>query len=138
MRLLEVSKDGGPESTVWAYWLVEIKWLFSIVLLRFENGSRDAYHDHAFNSVSWVLSGRLHEEEKGARENAPVDDWKWYTDVHVASPFPVITRRNTFHKVTSIGRSWVLSFRGPWAKTWHEYDPKTGVTTTLTHGRVKT
>lgn len=48
--------DGGPESNVTAY-MVEFKSLFSIGFLRFAEGSRDAYHGHAFDCVNWVLPG---------------------------------------------------------------------------------
>lgn len=124
MKLLSWGKDGGQESTVWGLFF-EIKWLFSIVLLRFENGTRDAYHNHAFSCVSWVLKGKLIENHLGS----PLPD------VHTPSLRPVITRRYTFHKVESVGRTWVISFRGPWAKRWTEYDPKTNKFVTLTHGR---
>jgi hypothetical protein len=128
MKLLEVTKDGGPESTVWAHWLIEMKGLFSIVLLRFEDGSRDAYHSHSFNSVSWVLRGKLFEiipylDPSMARLLVHAPSWK-----------PVITRRTTTHKVVSRGRTWVISFRGPWSNTWKEVLPN-GETVTLTHGR---
>jgi hypothetical protein len=126
MKFLSVSKDGGPESRVWAYWLCEIKSLFSVCLLKFEDGSRDAFHDHAFNAVSWVLKGKLQEEtiSPEAEENT-----------YEPSLRPVITLRNTFHKVTSTGTTWVLSIRGPWADQWHEY--ANGKESTLTHGRVE-
>lgn len=125
MKICELDKDGGYESTVWGYFLIEIKSLFSIVLLRFENGSREAYHSHAFNTISWVLRGRLVEQlypTHGRRVYGP-------------SFRPVITRRTTFHKVTSTGRTWVLSFRGPWADTWQEYLPAENRVVTLTNGR---
>jgi hypothetical protein len=120
MKFLEVTKDGGPESTVWAHWLIELKGLFSIVLLRFEDGSRDAYHSHAFDAISWVLSGELDEELRPTELTLR----KWVygeTTRYWPSLTPIITRRDTTHKVTSHGRTWVLSFRGPWAKTWDEY-----------------
>lgn len=129
MKLLETSKDGGPESTVWAHWLIELKGLFSIVLLQFEHGSRDAYHSHAFNCISWVLWGKLVEEvldddvSSGSRFN-----------VYGPSLIPVLTFRDTTHKVVSYGRTWVISFRGPWAKTWKEILPD-GEEKTLTNGR---
>lgn len=44
-------KDGGPESKVWGLWVLRIKTLFTVVLLKFENGTRDAYHSHAFGSI---------------------------------------------------------------------------------------
>jgi hypothetical protein len=112
MKFLSYGKDGGPDSTVWGYWLVEIKSLFSIALLCFENGSRDAYHDHAFNSVSWLLSGNLYEEEL---DNS--------ASTYLPSVWPIVTPRNCFHRVTSRGRSWVLTFRGPWSEQWHELRP---------------
>ena len=123
MKFLTVTKDGGEESTVWAYWLVEIKSLFSVAVLVFENGSRDAYHSHAFNCVSWLLCGRLMEEFVDG-------NIKWYWP---SLAFPIITRRDTFHKVTSTGRSVVLTFRGPWASKWKEHVD--GREITLTHGR---
>jgi hypothetical protein len=130
MKFLEITKDGGPESTVWAHWLLEIKGLFSIVLLRFEDGSRDAYHSHAFNSVSCVVGGGVLEEQ----------ELQGRTHFHWPSLRSVSTHRDTFHRVVSHGRTWVLSVRGPWAKTWQEYIPATATQpaqrVTLTHGRV--
>lgn len=129
MRLFSTGKDGGYESTVWGFWLIEWKRFFSVVLLCFEDGSRDAYHNHAFNSISWVLRGRLteHHLHNLAKRVVYTPSWR-----------PVITRRTTFHKVVSQGRTWVLSFRGPWAKTWEEYryqhTPGERYVT-LTHGR---
>jgi hypothetical protein len=122
--VMKFGKDGGPQSTVHGYWLVELKRLFSIVLLRFDGDSREAFHSHAFNSVSWILRGRLIEQHLDGR-----------VQEHAPSLRPAVTRRTTFHKVDSVGRTWVLSFRGPWSKTWHEYLPKTGKTVTLGHGR---
>jgi len=128
MKFLSYGKDGGPESTVHGYWLVEIKGLFSIVLLKFDNGSRDAYHEHAFDSISWVLSGKLVEHVIG----------KYATGldvVYVPGVKPVLTSKDTWHRVISVGTSWVLSFRGPWRKTWREYKMIDGSQVTLTHGR---
>lgn len=127
-RLLATTKDGGPESRVWAYWLFAWKALFSIVLLRFEDGSRDAYHDHAFSCFSWVLSGRLSEIRIGWDEPGVYE--------RRASWRPFVTRRTHLHKVVSHGRTWVLSFRGPWARTWREQLPS-GAQRILTHGRVE-
>lgn len=125
MKFFHRAKDGGPKSTVVGYWLAEVKRLFSVALLRFANGSRDEYHSHAFNSVSWVLWGTLIEEHLDGR-----------IEVHVPSLFPIITRRDTFHRVVSLGTTWVFTLRGPWARTWYEYDPLTDRTVILRNGRV--
>ena len=127
-RFLNIGKDGGPESNVTGYWLAEIKSLFSVALLRFDDGSRDAYHSHAFNCISWVLTGKLEERHLELDHTERVDN-------HTPSLRPVITRRSTFHRVISRGTTWVLTFRGPWSKEWHEYDPHEGKYTTLTFGR---
>lgn len=124
MKLFVYGKEGGEYSTVWGYWLIEWKRLFSVVLLCFENGSRDAYHSHAFNCVSLVLSGKLVENHRDGR-----------VETHRPSVRPVLTRRSTMHKVVSEGRTWVLSFRGPWARTWFEYLPDENKEVTLTTGR---
>lgn len=127
MKILSYSKDGGAESSVWGFWIVEIKGLFSIVLLKFVGKSREAYHTHAFNAISWVLKGRLTEHHLlgGVKSIAE----------HPASLRPVITKRDTFHKVHSDGVTWALSFRGPWSKTWTEFREKEGRFVTLTNGR---
>jgi hypothetical protein len=128
MRLFHVGKDGGPYSTVTGYWLIELKKLFSVALLKFENGSRDEYHSHAFNSYSWVLSGQLVEQML----DAP------YTDAKIYKPSwrPILTRRRTFHRVVSRGTTWVITFRGPWVKRWREFNPSTNKLSTLENGRV--
>lgn len=124
MKLFSKGKDGGPQSTVTGYWLIEIKKLFSIVLLRFDHGSRDEYHNHAFNSLNWVLKGVVCEEDLGGGHC-----------FHRPSLKPILTLRRTFHRVRSIGTTWVFSIRGPWSKYWTEWSPKTQQYTTLTNHR---
>lgn len=126
MKILRWEKDGGPESHVHGMFLVEIKSLFSVVLLRFSDGSRATYHSHAFDAVSWVLRGSLVEYLFGSLGRGTPYSAGWR---------PVWTPRDRFHMVVSAGTTWVLSFRGPWAPTWFEYIPATGSTTTLAHGR---
>lgn len=127
MSFLKYGKDGGDESTVWGFWLVEIKSLFSAALLVFENGSREAYHSHAFNSLSWVLKGGLYEDRVQYGQHS--------YKVYYPSLKPVFTSRDNVHKVTSIGRTWVITFRGPWAQYWWEWFEDTKKWVTLTHGR---
>lgn len=128
MKFLHYGKDGGPESTVHGFWLIEIKWLFSIALLRFSNGSRDSYHSHAFNSISWLLKGKL-------REYLILIGHVLITKTYKPRIWAIVTRRNTFHRVVSEEVSWVFTIRGPWSKTWREYNPNSGTFTTLTNGR---
>lgn len=124
MKLISSGKDGGQKSTVVGFWLIEIKWLFSIVLLRFEKGSREAYHTHAFNALTWFLSGEVDEYHKDGR----ILKWR-------PSFLPKYTPRNCFHKVYGIKRTYALSIRGPWCDYWKEYLPDSNKEITLTHGR---
>ncbi len=136
MKFFSRAKDGGPKSTVTGFWLIELKWLFSIVLLRFAPGSRDEYHDHAFNALSWVFGpGALFET---VIETHPVGERSVRSTVirvHERGVVPIVTKRSCMHRVSSSGTTWVLSFRGPWSRTWREYDPKTEEFVTLTNGR---
>lgn len=122
-------KDGGEESFVKGYWLVEWKSMFSIVLLEFGNGSRNMYHNHAFNCFSWLIKGKLREEFVNKDCNLKP------TNYILPSLIPFMTYKDTFHKVTSYRTSWVLSFRGPWNKTWKEYNPENKQYAKLANGR---
>lgn len=57
MKAFTRSKDGGTHSPVDAFVLLEIKSLFSIILLRFNQGGREAFHTHAFHAISWFICG---------------------------------------------------------------------------------
>ncbi len=133
MKFFKKASDGGPDSGVTGYWLVEGKKTFSIVLLHFSPGSRDAYHSHAFNALTWWLKGRVREvtliQPYGMR-SVP------YVTQYSPSIRPKWTPRNRMHKVVAdIHGAWAISFRGPWLDTWQER--KAGFTYTLTHGRVR-
>lgn len=124
IRILEKRRDGGPESTVMGYWLIEWKAGFSIALLCFGEGSREAYHSHAFDCISWLLTGGLREvmvDNKGQN--------------YVPSFKPILTYRRTFHKVYGKNKSnWLITFRGPWTGVWSEIS-KDGVFSILSNGR---
>lgn len=121
MRLFQKTCDGGPESGVTGYFFIEIKSLFSIVLLNFKSSSRDAFHSHAFSALTLWLRGQVIERilEGG--------DHVWRAGQLKFTP------RECFHKVEPSGSAWALSLRGPWADTWQEF--KQGRFVTLTHGR---
>jgi hypothetical protein len=127
MKFFKKMKDGGAESTVTGYWLIEIKCLFSIVLLKFEGRSREAFHTHAFNCWNWLIKGVLKETKIDGKIN-------YYSSKGSTKFFKI--GRDDFHKVDSLmGTSWLLSFRGPWSDTWEEYLPHNERFRILTHGR---
>lgn len=136
MRLMWGRREGGPTSNVFAYG-VEIKRLFSLMVLRFSSGSREAFHSHAFHALSWVLSGRL-EEHRFVDRDARGTTW---CNVRGYEPSlcPVLTTRSNLHKVYSQPwphrYTWVLSFRGPWTKTWTELRNNGTERVLLTNGR---
>lgn len=131
MKFLTKRTDGGPESNVTGYWLIEWKSVFSIALLRFRQGSREAYHSHAFNAWSLILWGSLVEVTLLA------GDGRWPRTVrrYLRRGMFLHTPREQMHKVYGIAKNtWAISFRGPWSDTWEEV-LKDGSRVTLTHGR---
>lgn len=127
MRFFTKTKDGGPNSTVDAYVLVEIKSLFSIMLLKFNKGTRENYHSHAFNAFSWFIKGNLREERLG----------RSLSHVYTRGLFPKVTKKDNVHKVHAAKTSWVFTIRGPWQISWVEYNKKENKTIVLTNGRQK-
>lgn len=121
MTFLCVAPDGGNGSGVTGLYLVEIKSLFSIVLLRFNKGTREAFHSHAFDALTFWLKGSVREHHlDGTTKDFSAGRVKY-------------TPRDTFHKVEALETTWAVSFRGPWVDRWQE--ARSGRIITLTHGR---
>ena len=118
------SKDGGPLSPVDGYFLIEIKGLFSIAVLKFNKGAREEFHTHAFNAFTWFFKGDLVEEDV---------DGKLYK--YRQSILPKITKKSKNHRVIASKDSWCLTFRGPWSDEWTEYNKDRNETVILTHER---
>lgn len=127
MKLFKWAPDGGPNSPVRAFFLIEWKKGFSIALLRFNVGGREAYHSHAFNAYTWFLTGDMVED----RMYGPITPYK-------RRLLPKRTPRDCVHRVRVRKTGWCLTVRGPWTDTWDEYNrtPDGGVIrTTLAWGR---
>lgn len=124
MRLFQKVKDGGPDSPVDAYVLIEIKSLFSIMLLKFNKGGREVYHNHAFNALTWFICGEMYEQEL---------DHEYALYKYKRSLIPKLTPRSNMHRVRALKDSWALTLRGRWKNTWLEWNGIRYVK--LTHGR---
>lgn len=122
MKIFDKSPDGGEKSGVTAYFLFESKRFGSVAFLRFNKGTREAFHSHAFNALTWWLRGSVTEEHVDGRSI------KWYPSFK-----PKYTAIDCFHKIVADDVTWALTLRGPWKDTWQEQ--RAGVTVTLTHGR---
>lgn len=123
MRFFKKAPDGGKDSGVTAYFLIEAKSLFSIALIHFNKGTRDVYHEHAFNALTLWLKGRVCEHHLDGRK-------KYYRAGQLK-----YTSRATFHKVEVLESTWAFSIRGPWLDYWREFRKDHYVT--LTHGRLE-
>ena len=124
MLLCKKVKDGGKDSPVDAYFLIEIKSLFSIAILKFNKGGREAFHTHAFNAYTWFLKGDLEEED--------VDGSKYQ---YKCSLLPKYTTIEKNHRVLAKEDSYCLTVRGPWGNIWTEYSKDTDTSTLFTLGR---
>lgn len=129
IKILEKCKDGGPESPVDAYVLVECKALFSLLVLKFNKGRRETYHNHAFDALTWFIKGSMVEERL-------TGDLVKLTP-YCRSLVPKFTKRDNMHRVKAYENSWCLTLRGAWRDTWQEYNEQTGTRISLTHGRVE-
>lgn len=123
MKIVKSAPDGGKDSGVTAYFLIEWKKGFSVALLRFNKGSREAFHSHAFNALTWWLKGKAVEILYPTKESI----------VWTPSFKPKFTPRGNTHKITAKETTWALTLRGPWVDKWIEVKGKEK--TTLTHGR---
>lgn len=121
-RFFYVKPDGGKSSGVTAFFLIEWKALFSIGILHFKKGTREAYHNHAFNALTWWLKGGVTEIMLDGREKVFKPSFK-----------PKYTSKDCFHKVKSHEDSYALTFRSNWKNTWEEVRGNKNIT--LTHGR---
>ena len=117
-------KDGGPESPVDAFVLIELKSLFSIMILKFNKGKRESFHSHAFNALTWFVGGELEEELLSGIKN------KYKMDI-----IPKYTKKENVHRVKATKDSWCISIRGPWEKYWWEYDKTKEILTVLSNKR---
>ena len=117
-------KDGGKDSPVDAYFLVEFKNFFSIAVLKFNKGGREAFHTHAFNALTWFIYGDLEEEDVRG------DLYTYKTSLK-----PKFTPKDKNHRVKATIDSWCFTIRGPWRDRWTEYNKKTNETTEFTHRR---
>ena len=115
-----------------AYFLFEIKGLCSIALLKFNKGSRENFHSHAFNAFTWFLFGDMMEERFiGKSGQQPIIE-------HTRYKFglkPKFTSKENLHRVVAHKTSWCLTIRGRWDKTWMEYNLETDTIQVLEHGR---
>lgn len=126
-RLFYTKPDGGIDSGVTGYFLIEWKPVVSIGFLHFEKGTREVYHSHAFNAITWWLTGAVVEDKL-------YDGFKAYAP----SLRPKYTPRNKCHKVLAKSSTWAFTIRGPWHDTWIEvrFDKdRNQIRRVLTHGR---
>jgi hypothetical protein len=132
-RLFSVRPDGGKDSGVTAYFLIEWKPVFSIGILHFKNGSREAFHTHAFHAITWWLKGEVTEHR--VISPIPIIDGKveTITKKFKSSFKPKFTSRDNLHKIESHGNTYALTFRGRWVDYWFEFRGRALIC--LTNGR---
>ena len=135
-RMFSVRSDGGKDSGVTAYFLIEWKPIISIAILHFKPGTREAYHTHAFNALTWWLKGKVTEAKLNAAFNGKGELLNQGGDItkdYKPSFKPKFTARSNFHKVIAHEDTYALTFRGPWHNQWMEFNNKKIVN--LTNGR---
>lgn len=123
MKIIKSAPDGGKDSGVTAFFLIESKNYFSLAFLRFDVGSREAFHSHAFNAITWWLKGKATEVLYPSMQKIV-----WEPSIK-----PKFTPRDNIHKILANKVTWALTIRGPWVDKWLEI--KNSEKITLTHQR---
>ena len=123
MKLFKVSKDGGKKSTVTGLFLIEWKQAFSIAFLKFDQGSRENFHSHAFNAITFWMPGSDVTEHH--TDGTKID---WHFGFK-------LTPRNCFHKIYANKTSYAFTIRGRWVEEWKEYNKANNETIVMTNGR---
>lgn len=135
-RFFYKKPDGGNDSGVTGYFLLEWKILFSIGILHFKKGTREAYHNHAFNALTWWLKGKVIEHKLNASFDGNEKLITQFEDIkkeYKPSLIPKFTSRYNFHKVEALEETYAITFRSWWTDTWMEF--KNNRIIKLTHGR---
>lgn len=122
-RFFLKKSDGGKDSGVNSYLFFEWKPVCSFGFLKFNKGTRDSFHSHAFTGITWWLKGKVEEET-----------WQGETKTFIPSFKPKITKRDKIHRVKGVETTWAITFRNNWQDQWFEID-KDGNKIILTHGR---
>lgn len=118
------SYDGGEKSGVNGFWIIEWKPILSLVILKFNKGTREAYHSHAFNALTWFIKGHVSEHHIDGRTI------EWFPSL-----WPKYTPKTCFHKVEAHEDTYAFCIRGPWDNTWNEYRENNKEYVKLTYGR---
>ena len=124
MLFFSKRKDGGQKSNVDGFFLIELKSLFSIAILKFNKGAREEFHSHAFDALTWFVKGDIIEED--------VNGVKY---IYKKSLIPKVTPKDKVHKVIANKDSWCITIRGKWVKNWFEITSDKKKKITFTHGR---
>lgn len=91
--------------------ILEIKYLFGIIVNIFNTTDQDRYHSHAFHALSLMIYGYYYEDV--------IIDNKIVTKKIQKSRF---IPRNYIHKITHSSKNAIsITFEGPWERTWNEY-----------------
>lgn len=104
------------------WWIIEIKWLFSIVILQFTPGCRENFHTQPFNSLTWWMSEA--EEHTPNSKKSLKPGW-----------IPTYTPRDKLHRINTETTTWAISIRGKWVDTLKEYNENTKTTIEYSHHR---
>lgn len=92
--------------------VIEIKYLFGIIVNIFNTENQDRFHSHAFNAFSLMLKGNY-------KEDVILPDGSVITKLIEKSRF---IPRNYIHKITkSTQNAMSITFEGPWESIWNEY-----------------
>lgn len=118
-KLFHIDETSLGVGNIKRFTIIEVKYLFGIIVNVFNTEIQDRFHSHAFNCFSLMLKGHYYEDV--------IDGNDIVTKKIEKSRF---IPRNYIHKITkSTKNAMSVTFEGPWESIWNEY---------FDNGRVKT
>lgn len=118
-KILHFDKTSLGVGDIQRFTILEIKYIFGIIINIFNTTDQDRFHSHAFHAFSLMVRGHYFEDV--------IDGNNVITKKIEKSRF---IPRNYIHKIKGSSKNAIsVTFEGPWESTWNEY---------FDNGRIKT
>lgn len=123
-KLLHFDNTSLGVGNIKRFTIIEIKYLFGIIVNIFNTDNQDRFHSHAFNAFSWMIRGYYYEEVI-VSETDPSKYHPYWLGVSVITKKIEKSRfipKNYIHKITKSSPNAIsITFEGPWDKNWNEF-----------------
>jgi len=118
-KILHFDKTSLGVGDIQRFTILEIKYVFGIIINIFNTTDQDRFHSHAFHAFSLMVRGHYIEDVIDGNNivTKKIEKYRFIP-------------RNYIHKIKGSSKNAIsITFEGPWESTWNEY---------FDSGRIKT